>query len=361
MIAVPLTRNSNTTSRTLQELLRAVGIPPSALSQLGVAQADTLSEVVRTLCNFGQPIPNAAQSLAHLSSRWDIAQSSVRPSPLPGLILFPLSSVDSQGFTCRRSVILTSGGSLEQKWWVLVVDTTVAAQIFRSRLNTMGVIGRFLIQNGIPFETAVMVPTNLAPVPRPVARQGLGMLTADQPYDRGDWSEYEGRLIAFLGSRRGALALKHGGVIWRLAIGRVSSKQVKAALEAPTGVARKHGCISGVVQDFNALVDRLEPHEIDIILGAYRYRQRTRRGDQWSAERVVTLWPTEAVWASSPYNTGEWNRVSEEWFQAHMNRLLRGTFQPVGSSTWREELSGQSITREVWSSYDSMVNNAFFG
>jgi hypothetical protein len=349
----------------VEHALTALGVPSSLAGDLSEVERANVVDAVGTLLLAGKKVGELQYlyGRSQLPSRWDISPLALfadRPSLPKTLAAYGFALSDSWGTNIARCVLGRSETKLESQWWVLVVDTTTLVQICRAGLGEVRPIARYLIQQGIAFQIALLTHLGRRPTVCRVARQGAGSYTDDDPFTRDDYRRYEERLNAFLASRRGALALRYGGVIWRLAIESVNSQKISDTLEAPTDSSIKHGSVCGSALGYDLVADQLEPHEIDLILGAYRYRSRDRaQPKNWNPEATTTLWPSQAAWAKSSLNTGEWNRESEQWFQARRQELRDGLASPMSSTAWKVILRKRPETRRMWKNYDALVVDGY--
>lgn len=319
----------------------------------------------QSILTIGREVGTATKTYnrAQLPARWDISPLRRAVPSIPhGLVIRRLSTTNKSGDALPRCALGIVGKPIEDQWWLLVVEPSALLQIFRSGVTGILQAGRYLIQNGIPFNTAFVSSMSDAPVPRPIIRTGLGALTSESPFSQVDYAAYEWKKKEFLQTRRGALALKCGGIIWRLAIESVNSGLVKEALTRPSQKAERVGTLCGKSPAGVKFVDdALEDHELDIILGAYR--SRTRKSDkirEWSDEHCVYIWPTPAAWSRSGLNTGEWSSDAEEWYQYQINLHRKCDFKLRSSSGWKQALKIQSETRGMWKKYDDAVREVLF-
>lgn len=305
-----------------------------------------------------------------LPARWDISPLRLdKPSLPPNLSSFQIR-FDGERGVVRRCVLATSTQAVEDQWWVFSMTGVALLQVLRSGETGMLAIGRYLISRGIPFHTAKATRYLTPRIPRDIARQGLGSLTSEDAFTPARYAHYETQREAALGAGLRSLALKAGGIIWRLSIDSATPRGIKDALRPPSTSPAQKQLICGSSGDHTFVSDHFHPHELDTILGAYRFKKKlpqrpTSRKElsteeQWSEESIVFLWPTEYAWASSGLNIGEWTHECEAWYQARLSSLRAGTASPMSSTEWRSSLRKLSVARTVWDTYDKLVHDTFF-
>lgn len=315
----------------------------------------------------------AASDRRLLPACWDISPLRFdKPALPPNLSAYQIRFEGESGIV-RRCVLATSTQALEDQWWVFSMTGTALLQVLRSEHKGMLAIGRYLISCGIPFNTTIATRHLELPAPPQIARQGLGSLTSDDTFTSAKYAHYVAQKNAALVAGLGPLALKAGGIIWRLSIESATPRLIKDALRPPSSSAAARKYVCGSLGKHSFVADQFRPHELDIILGAYRMKKRlpTRPGggtsgrtrtaeDEWSSETIVYLWPTEYAWSSSGLNIGEWSRECEAWYQARVASLQAGTAAPMSSTEWRSSLRKLRAAHTVWETYDKLVHETFF-
>lgn len=307
-----------------------------------------------------------------LPSRWDISPLRFDKPTLPSnLSAFQIRFEGERG-TIRRCVLATSTQPLQDQWWVFSMTGTTLLQVLRSGETGMLAIGRYLISRGIPFNTAISTTPFSPCVTRQFARQGVGSLTSEEPFTSAKYAHYEQQRDAALGAGLSALALKAGGIIWRLSIESATPRHLKDALRPPSTSPSQKKRLCGTLGELSFVSDQLHPHELDIILGAYRFKKKLPRHrsqgstqpisaeQEWSVESIVFLWPTEYAWASSGLNIGEWSPECEAWYQTRLSSLRAGTAKPMSSTEWRSSLRKLTVAQTLWETYDTLVHETFF-
>lgn len=308
-----------------------------------------------------------------LPSCWDISPLRYdKPRLPPGLSAYQIHYQGESGLI-RRCVLATDSQALHNQWWVFSMTSTALVQVLRSEHTGMLAIGRYLISCGIPFNTTIATAHPIPIISRQIARQGLGSLTSEEAFTGAKYQHYEGQRDAALAAGLGALALKAGGIIWRLSIETATPRLVKDALRPPKMSASQTKFVCGELGEYSFVSDQLQPHELDIILGAYRMKKKLSRRsgksstgtgqsaeEEWSSEGVVFLWPTEYAWLRSGLNIGEWSRECEAWYQTRLASLRAGTAKPLSSADWKSSLRKITAARTVWETYDTLVHETFF-
>lgn len=308
-----------------------------------------------------------------LPDRWDISPLCLDKPKLPSTLSAYQISYEGERGTIKRCVLATSTQPLKSQWWVFSMTGAALLQVLRSGETGMLAIGRYLISRGVPFHTTISVSSHRSSGPLQIARQGLGSLTSDDSFTATKYAHYETQRGAALAAGLGPLALKSGGIIWRLSVESATPRMVKDALRPPHAATSQRKMVCGTLGSQSFISDQFQPHELDMILGAYRMKKRLgssggKHGnggkesaeDNWGAESVVFLWPTEYAWAASGLNIGEWSSECEAWYQGRLASLRAGTARPMSSTEWRASLRKLSAARAVWETYDALVHETFF-
>ncbi|KAJ2911651.1 hypothetical protein MD484_g8763, partial [Candolleomyces efflorescens] len=326
--------------------IRCLGTPFSLCGSCSDSEKACIANAVGTL------LAHDKAKVFSLGDRWDISTSRgpLRLCP-PNLVCHRIVYTSKLGPHRYRFAVALKDRDLKDQWWVLVVSPMAMMQISRTGIDTMLALGRYLIQHGIPFSTAQALSLTKLPAPRPIVRQ-LEQILSESGFDSDMYTAYKRRCDGFLSSQRGALALKCGGILWRLAIEQVDRSRVKNALFAPSHSARSHGTWCGEWEGVDFVDDCLEGIELDILLGAFRLR----KGKE---EIAVFVWPTEYAWAASGLNIGEWSSEAEVWYQKRLSDIQSGTAKLFTSNQWAGHMRLLRDSFKIWDTYDSAVNSAY--
>lgn len=52
----------------------------------------------------------------------------------------------------------------------------------------------------------------------------------------------------------------------------------------------------------------------------------------------VSWFPPPNIWDNCGLSVGQWTPECEKWFQKHVSKIRSGTFQPLSSKDWREQI-----------------------
>ncbi|EAU82507.2 hypothetical protein CC1G_13169 [Coprinopsis cinerea okayama7 len=328
--------------------LQCLGYPGSAK-----ASKKDLRSIVDAVAEIGQgKVP-----LRDLSARWDLAAVATRPSLPLNLQSWQISYTQANGEVAKRYVIGIKDKIVEEQYFVLVVSGPTLYQVSREGLPGVLAIGRYMISRGLPFSTAIARSMKHQPRRRPVARPTIGEYPWGTTMPAESYKQYEQMHDAFLATRRGALALKAGGLLWRFAIDKATKSQRDAALKPPSAVALDHGAWMGSMRSLDVVSDCLEEHEIDLILGAYRTRPTD--GRVVHKESITFLWPPPSAWAKSGLNVGEWSPAAEAWFQERQSHLRSGKGVPNSIRNWKPTIRRLAAVPKFWAAYEKLADEAY--
>ncbi|TEB19575.1 hypothetical protein FA13DRAFT_1802091 [Coprinellus micaceus] len=198
-------------SRLIEHALTALGVPSSLLGDLSEVERANVVDAVGTLLLAGKrsassiPVRSLQLPSRGISPRWRPLRSTEPPQDSCRLRLRTLRRL---GHEYRPVRLGRSETKLESQWWGPRRRYDHPRPDMPSGAGEVRPIARYLIQQGIAFQIALLTHLEGRPTVCRVARQGAGSYTDDDPFTREDYQRYEERLNAFLASRRGALALR---------------------------------------------------------------------------------------------------------------------------------------------------------
>ena len=151
--------------------------------------------------------------------------------------------------------------------WLLSVDPMTALECIRRGLGPHSVdIANFLITHGVHFRTLQLLSNSPEPRVRPQCRY-LGHRPVDYHFDLADFAGYEALCDSFLRSQpHGALALREGGIIARLAREVLSNSD---ALLGPSSEALSGRGAKFVYNNKIYVEDTFSEAELGLICGTY--------------------------------------------------------------------------------------------
>ncbi|KAK0435812.1 uncharacterized protein EV420DRAFT_1281558 [Desarmillaria tabescens] len=169
--------------------------------------------------------------------------------------------------------------------------------------------------------------------PVPYRRKGF-QLTME------DFASYvERRRQLFRNSDVARAALKHGGLIWRLAMEEVSEEYVTSG---PSPRVMETGACLRTTEGEALWDEMLMDDQIDVICGVYkveteddRYPKGDRRG---KLTEHVSWFPKDAGWRGCGLDVGFWSPDAESWYQHRLANYLDGDFKCKNQSEWKRSL-----------------------
>ncbi|TEB22055.1 hypothetical protein FA13DRAFT_1799272 [Coprinellus micaceus] len=334
------------TPKGLNKSLQVLGLVPSTWEK-------TMSEADRTLCAFPlRVLANRDLSLSSLPAQFDIAMRGL----LPSLNHFQIQLVQQRDGDkiIDRFAIGTHKLPMNRQHFVVVVDGLTLLEIIRNGWTGILETARNLARIGVPFSTARYYHPSTRPKIRSVPREGLGVLESDT-ISAESYRHYEEHRDDFLRTPRGALALKEGGFIARLARDVVTVRTLTVA-QPPSRDAAEYGRVLGRVREGDVIIaDYVEHAEVDTILGRFlRYESANVQKGGAIVQKGVTIWPTMAAWDVMGVNTSAWNDSAEEWYRRKLTMYTREEgpeIKPLGSKAWRAGSKGLAKTRDIWKRY----------
>jgi hypothetical protein len=257
-----------------------------------------------------------------------------------GTSVFFLTCLDPAGYA-PDEVVLKLSSALD------------VLEVFRRRWDESGIalVARHLCQRGIPFSACLRLdraPSTDLSLPevtaRSVAHIGLGYRPEDYTPDENDYRAYECQRDHFLQSHRGQLALHHGGLLGRLALGAISF-DVAYFIPELTSAAKSVTTLSGT-----CWYEELSIDELHLVCGVYHIDTGTNApipvptypdvhvvGVYPDQVRLCSWWPLPHHWNKLALNLGFWSRDCEAWYLQKLNA------QPClrQGSWWRNYLKSQ--------------------
>jgi hypothetical protein len=333
-----------------ETLVQFLGFPRALGPHLSPTQYEGLKDIVLTLqlVFFGD-------ARDRFPSRWDITRTWTFSNPQLSFCPIWYRALHGKSSKLCRRIILTTLEPLESQMFVLSASATSLLQAKRMVIDDKSGImasARYFVKRGIPFNTAKAFPRSVQPHPG-FLRKSHGILEAGERVSAERYKIYHEDCERMLSSSRGLIALKLGGVLWRLARHLDTRQNVEELLRRPLRQEANYLC--GWTRDLFFYDDVLQPHEVDRIIGTYTILPQRFRSGQ--SQTIATLWPTPYAWSTSGLNTGEWNENAEVWFQARLDELQAGRGVPKTSGEWRKELAPLKGTRAVWDGYEIVAED----
>ncbi|TFK17794.1 hypothetical protein FA15DRAFT_710457 [Coprinopsis marcescibilis] len=310
---------------------------------------ETLSSSQKeSIVAIARELSNKDLNTGDLNPRWDISDGTGCLT-LPALYQIQRIQYARGDLVTARYIVGVPTQSLEQQWWVLVVTPGTLLDVLRSQGGIMA-SARNLAARGVRFWTARFESLSVKPQPEDIAREGIGAVMEGSCVTPEQYEDYERIRDAFLDSPRGHLALKAGGIIWRLSKHKF---ELRAATSAPSTQARILGQVVGRTSTHTLVDDVLRDDEKDIILGSYALRGR----EPDKPECVnVQIWPSEYAFSAAGFNIGQWTDDCERWFNNHLAQIRNGRAKPKVSKAWRSELRMYRGPRTAWLRYEEWAD-----
>ncbi|KAK0187387.1 hypothetical protein F5146DRAFT_1064727 [Armillaria mellea] len=130
-------------------------------------------------------------------------------------------------------------------------------------------------------------------------------------------------------------ALKHGGLIWRLAMEEASEECIISG-HSPR-VAEIGACLR--TTEGEALWDEmLTEDQIDIICGVYKVKREDGPHPSGELAEHVSWFPKDTSWRGCGLDVGFWSPDAESWYQRRLARYLGGDFKCENQTEWRKSL-----------------------
>jgi hypothetical protein len=199
---------------------------------------------------------------------WDLSSSSHFPLHERQDHYRTIELKDMVGNTAKKLYFIYATKATKGIDWLLAVDSPVTAiQCLRSCRDITEAV-RYLMGQGIPFNTLnpchTFSPPLTGPPPPPIS---LGVRPIGYQPDAADYAAYEAARDHFLRSSRARAAILKGGIVWRLAMEFIGPGCV---LTGPSDVASSEGQIFHFTDDTIFCEDILNDDELDLICGVYR-------------------------------------------------------------------------------------------
>ncbi|KAK0477943.1 hypothetical protein IW261DRAFT_1565740 [Armillaria novae-zelandiae] len=160
--------------------------------------------------------------------------------------------------------------------------------------------------------------------------------------DMEDYSSYMGRHCQlFKTNEILCAALKHGGLIWRLAIEEVPEDYV---ITGPRNRVTQIGGFLHTAEGNELWDEMLMEDQINVICGVYKVeceggRRKKGFGDhQQLLTEHLSWFPKDASWRGSRLDVGFWSANCEYWYQRRVERYLGGDFKCETQTEWKRSL-----------------------
>ncbi|PBK59503.1 hypothetical protein ARMSODRAFT_899183 [Armillaria solidipes] len=130
-------------------------------------------------------------------------------------------------------------------------------------------------------------------------------------------------------------ALKHGGLIWRLAVGIEQQRFEDVVLSGPSKRVTQIGGVRCTADGDELWDEMLTEDQIDIICGVYKKAESDRRGQ---LTEHVSWFPKPTAWKGSGLDVGFWSADDESWYLHRVAKYLDGDFKCENQTEWRKSL-----------------------
>ncbi len=142
-------------------------------------------------------------------------------------------------------------------------------------------------------------------------------------------------------------ALKHGGLIWHLAVEVEHERFEEVVLSGPSRRVTQIGGVHRMV-DVDELWDEvLTEDQIDIICGVYKVkwleeksqeRKKAKNDHRGQLTEHVSWFPKPMAWKGSGLDVGFWSANDESWYLHRVAKYLGGDFKCENQTEWRKSL-----------------------
>ncbi|PBK83280.1 hypothetical protein ARMGADRAFT_945059 [Armillaria gallica] len=137
-------------------------------------------------------------------------------------------------------------------------------------------------------------------------------------------------------------ALKHGGVIWRLALEETDESYVTSG---PTSRVTEVGDYRRTADGDELWDEKLTEDQIDVICGVYKVEREEGQGKKGGRDdgrgrltEHVSWFPKNASWRGCGMDVGFWSSDAETWYQRRVARYLGGDFKCENQTEWKRSL-----------------------
>ncbi|SJL14594.1 uncharacterized protein ARMOST_18057 [Armillaria ostoyae] len=149
-----------------------------------------------------------------------------------------------------------------------------------------------------------------------------------------DFANYvERRRQLFSNSEVVRAALKHGGLIWRLAMEEASEECVTSG-HSPR--ATETGACLRTTEGEALWDEMLTEDQIDVICGVYKVEREGNCGGELTEH--VSWFPKDTSWRGCGLDVGFWSPDAESWYQRRLARYIGGDFKCENQTEWRKSL-----------------------
>lgn len=236
----------------------------------------------------------------------------------------------TEEFTLYQLVVAFSDPTAVREPWILSVRSALTVlHVMREDFGAdVATIVKTMVRHGIPFELLVPKFPTSPPHLAPTTLHTLSSIRRE-PFKMTylDYLDYTTARDTFLRGPRGHLALRFGGLVWRLALDVVDTSKLYDELEEyDFKYDRDDGCgwFGG---------ERLTVQEIEIIVGSYhlfsegkllallRPHLSYRLGVDGRGYTSLSWWPKPVSWSGSALDIGCWSIRAEAWYQDRLQEI----------------------------------------
>ncbi len=234
----------------------------------------------------------------------------------------------------------------QEKDYELVVEraSTVMMALCQRSAHTLDALAEYLCTWGMRLSTCKRLRSGQA------GSRTIVRATERIPYrlkgfqlNMEDYQSYVGRRRQLF--RSGEVvraALKHGGVIWRLALEETEESYVTSG---PTSRVTEVGDYHRTADSDELWDEKLTEDQIDMICGAYKVEREEGQGKKGERNdgrgrltEHVSWFPKDASWRGCGMDVGFWSSDAETWYQRRVVRYLGGEFKCENQTEWKRSL-----------------------
>ncbi|KAK0421736.1 hypothetical protein EV421DRAFT_1724385, partial [Armillaria borealis] len=142
-------------------------------------------------------------------------------------------------------------------------------------------------------------------------------------------------------------ALKHGGLIWRLAVEIEQQRFEDVVLSSPSRRVTQIGGVHRMADGDELWDEMLTEDQIDIICGMYKVdwqeekshgRKKAESDHRGQLTEHVSWFPKPTAWKGSGLDVGFWSADDKSWYLHRVAKYLDGDFKCENQTEWRKSL-----------------------